>query len=373
MSGPSSAIEKALANADQLKQAGSANEANTRALVIEPVLAAIGWDPADLSQVDREYCVFDGTFLDYALRIDGAPRLFLEAKAIGKSLDDKKFASQTINYANNEGVIWCVLTNGLSYRVYKTNEPVPMDKKLLFAADLPDAKNGRMSEVVQSLQRLSRTAVAAGKLDEWGERVFTDIRVRAALQTLVGNPPDQLYKLLEAVVEKPVPTRPQLQRSLQRILDVPVSAPPKPTPAGTAPPQPAAGKGTGSEDAAAPKPSFNMAHHTDGKPASVADLFEQVDEAARGLGADVVRKVAKVSVNYFAGERAFGSIKALKSMVVVFLALDPDAIVPQNPAAMRDLTGIGHHGNGNVEYSLTTADQLPEVRQWLAQAYQQAQ
>lgn len=51
--------------------AGSANEANTRALVIEPVLAALGWDPSDLSLVDREYCVYDGTFLDYALRLDG--------------------------------------------------------------------------------------------------------------------------------------------------------------------------------------------------------------------------------------------------------------------------------------------------------------
>ncbi len=179
------AIEKVLANAEQLKNAGSANEANTRALVIEPVLAALGWDPADLSQVDREYCVYDGTFLDYALRIDGTPRLFLEAKATGKSLDDKKFVSQTINYANNEGVVWCVLTNGLSYRVYKTNEPVPMEKKLLFATELADATEGRISEVIQALQRVSRSSVDAGKLDEW-ERVFTDIRVRAALQTLVS-------------------------------------------------------------------------------------------------------------------------------------------------------------------------------------------
>lgn len=370
MPAPSSAIEKALHNAERLRQANSANEANTRALVIEPVLAALGWDPGDLSQVDREYCVYDGTFLDYALKIDGAPRLFLEAKALGTSLGDKKFVSQTVNYANNEGVVWCVLTNGLSYRVYKTNEPVPMDKKLLFATDLGDATNGRMSEVVQALQRIGRTAVEAGKLDEWGERVFTDIRVRTALQGLAIDPPEQLYRLLEGAVEKPVPTRPQLQRSLQRILDVPVA--PKASD-DRATQQAAAGKGTGTDERRISKPAYDMAYHTAGKPTGVADLFEQVDEAARNLGADVVRKVAKVSVNYFVGKRPFASIKALNSKVVVFLVLDPKTTVPENPEAMRDLTGMGHHGNGDVEYSLTTADQLPEVRDLLSRAHQRAQ
>jgi predicted type IV restriction endonuclease len=43
--------------------------------------------------------------LDYALRIDGKPRLFVEAKALNKSLDDKAFIAQTVNYANNEGVL----------------------------------------------------------------------------------------------------------------------------------------------------------------------------------------------------------------------------------------------------------------------------
>ena len=47
------------------------------------------------------------------------------------NLNDKKFVAQTINYANNDGVLWCVLANGLGYRVYKTNEPVAMEQKML--------------------------------------------------------------------------------------------------------------------------------------------------------------------------------------------------------------------------------------------------
>jgi predicted type IV restriction endonuclease len=56
----------------------------------------------------------------------------VEAKGLGESLDDKKFMAQAINYANNDGVLWCVLTNGIRWSVYKTNEPVAMDRK--FAA-----------------------------------------------------------------------------------------------------------------------------------------------------------------------------------------------------------------------------------------------
>ena len=65
------AATKALATAEQLRELGSANEANTKHHAIEPVLSALGWHLDDFSEVDREYKVYDGTFLDYALRTDG--------------------------------------------------------------------------------------------------------------------------------------------------------------------------------------------------------------------------------------------------------------------------------------------------------------
>lgn len=131
-------IPKLLGVATRLKADGAGNEANTKALLIEPLIAALGWDPTDLSRVEREVKVYEGTFLDYALKLDGVPRLYIEAKGINENLDDKKFIAQTVNYANNDGVVWCVLTNGQRIRVYKTNEPVAMDRKLLFETDLTD-------------------------------------------------------------------------------------------------------------------------------------------------------------------------------------------------------------------------------------------
>src|SRR5437763_16567715 len=132
------AISKLVEAAEALQASGSGNEANTEALLIEPLMASLGWDPTDLGAVEREVKVFDGTFLDYALKSGGTPRLYVEAKGLHEQLDDNKFIAQTVNYANNDGVVWCVLTNGRRVRVYKTNEPVAMDRKLLFEVDLAD-------------------------------------------------------------------------------------------------------------------------------------------------------------------------------------------------------------------------------------------
>ena len=151
-------IAKLLQTAAKLKTSGAGNEANTKALLIEPLIAALGWDPVDLDAVEREVKVFEGTFLDYALKLDGTPRVYVEAKGLNENLDDKKFIAQTLNYANNDGVVWCVLTNGSRVRVYKTNEPVAMDRKLLFEVDLTD-ETETAGEKAKLLRLVSRDAV----------------------------------------------------------------------------------------------------------------------------------------------------------------------------------------------------------------------
>jgi len=137
MSGVREAAESVWARVE--KHGKSAfNEQNTCSILIEPLLASLGWDLTDPKSVDRQYRVYDGTRLDFALMLAGKPALFVEAKAAGQSLDHPPFIAQAINYANNEGVLWCVLTNGLLYRVYKTNEPVAMPEKLMFEANLAE-------------------------------------------------------------------------------------------------------------------------------------------------------------------------------------------------------------------------------------------
>jgi predicted transport protein len=338
----------------------------------------LGWNTADPDEVDREFKVYDGTFLDYALRIDGAARLFVEAKALGKSLEDKPFIAQTVNYANNEGVVWCVLTNGVVYRVYKSNEPVAMNKKLLLEIDLRDAANpDERQSVLRSLNVLSREAVGAGELDTMGEAVFTDVRARAALTHLAAQPTSEFLAVVSGAIEGPkIPSR-QLRASLERILGgssasaggalvgtPPVEAkPPAKQDSATTPPT---SKATGSTGT---KKAWTLDYHLAKKPANIVDLYERAQALALSMGEDVQVRITKMYIGCFAGKKSFCTFETQKAKVVVYLSIPPGQAQPWRDDVMRDVSDIGHYGMGDTEFFLTAADQFGDLETLIRQSY----
>jgi predicted transport protein len=359
------AIQKLLVNAAKLKASSAGNEANTKVLLIEPLLDALGWDPGDLDAVEREYRVYDNTCLDYALKIDGLPRLFVEAKGIGKNLDDKQFIAQTVNYANNEGVLWCVLTNGLVYRVYKTNEPVPMEQKLLFEVDFGAADAATTADMAKSLALISRESIVDDALDLWGDRVFTDGRVRKTLAHLAAQPTEPFMAELNKLLGKPEIPGAKLRESLARVLDAEsLEAPTTNEEAATPKPKPPVGKPSGAGK------EYALDHHLAGKPAAVVDSFEQLDQFARELGADVSRRIRKQYVGYFAGKKSFFTLEVQRQRVLVYLNLDPTTAKPWDGNTMRDVTNIGHFGMGDTEYSVRQAAHVDAVRALIKLAYE---
>jgi predicted type IV restriction endonuclease len=69
---------------DRVKGRKSFSEADTKAFFIDPVLRALGWPMDDPRLIHREFPVYDGTRLDYALFDEGAerPAIFVEAKGL---------------------------------------------------------------------------------------------------------------------------------------------------------------------------------------------------------------------------------------------------------------------------------------------------
>jgi predicted transport protein len=329
-------------------------------LLIEPMIASLGWDPIDLDMVEREVKVFEGTYLDYSLKLDGVPRLYVEAKGLNENLDDKKFIAQTVNYANNDGVLWCVLTNGARVRVYKTNEPVAMDRKLLFEVDLTDDAE-TAGDKAKLLRLISRQAVQEGDLDRFGERVFTDGRVRQALAELAADPPASVLNEITTRLGHPVVPADALKRSLARILDAPAAA--------AAPARAPGGAVAAKPVAAAPGPpappkgqEYDLDHHLGNKSALIRELFDEVNALGTSLGGDVTRRVRKQYVAYFRGKRSFFTVELQHQRLLIYLALNPAAVQPWNDQMMRDARNIGHFGMGDTEYSLRNVDQLDEVK-----------
>ena len=68
-------------------------ETDTKSVLIDPILRALGWDVEDLDEVKREYEGNEASNpVDYALLLQRTPRLFVEAKALGMSLSDGRWA-----------------------------------------------------------------------------------------------------------------------------------------------------------------------------------------------------------------------------------------------------------------------------------------
>lgn len=178
---------------DEKLQKGRMNEKDTIHHLIESVLGALGWDMNDRNQVRRDYSTY-GHLVDIALFLDGSPTLFVEAKALKRSTDDIKWTKQTVDYANTEGVEWCVLTNGSEYRIYKTRAPGKLEKKLFEDVNIDIMKDDaqmKFSETVLSL--LSPQAMKGNYLEKlWNMREI-DRRVESFLGDMIETSRLQSY------------------------------------------------------------------------------------------------------------------------------------------------------------------------------------
>jgi predicted type IV restriction endonuclease len=146
-------------------QTGRISEEDTKRILITRAVEALGWDIHDIDEVRNEYRhnTADNP-VDYALFLNQSPVLFVEAKPLGHSLDDRKWLVQTINYANAAGVDWCALTNGAGWRIYKVHAQVEADRKLFTAVAINNV--GALDDAVRVLSLLSRENMRARAADE---------------------------------------------------------------------------------------------------------------------------------------------------------------------------------------------------------------
>jgi predicted type IV restriction endonuclease len=162
-------------------------ESDTIRVLILPVLEALGWDLQDVEEVRSEYrhASADNP-VDYALFLHGTPTLFVEAKALGVSLDDRKPLLQTLNYANAAGVDWCVLTNGAEWRIYKVHAPVTAEEKL-FLTVRPGDSEIEVEPMAATLSLLSKGRMRARAIDALWSEWRVDREVERVLDSITEN------------------------------------------------------------------------------------------------------------------------------------------------------------------------------------------
>ena len=181
---------------------GDINEQNTRSILIEPLLKALGWDLYDLNEVYREYRYQSSdNLVDYALMDHGKPYIFLEAKALGSQLDAPKWSRQIMGYASTSGVPWVVLTDGNEYRIFNAHATVPIREKLFCTVCVANKE----ADTAKNLRLLSRPTGQSDPLQarwDWENEKRRNLRVDQEIQKILqalidADPPDaSLVRLL---------------------------------------------------------------------------------------------------------------------------------------------------------------------------------
>jgi len=208
------------------KRKDSIGESNTKAVLVGPLLSALGWDLEDLDEVRLEYKRKpQDNPVDYALFLLRTPRLFVEAKALDTDLGDRKWISQTLGYATVVGVEWCVLTDGNEYRIYNAHAPVDVEEKLFRAVRVTSGTEEE--HALETLGLLSKDKLGENLLETLWKSHFVDRRVGAALDEIMSEDNAGLVRLIRR--RQPDLSPSEIRESLGRA-DVRVEFPVVPVP-----------------------------------------------------------------------------------------------------------------------------------------------
>ena len=100
------------------------------------------------------------------------------------------------------------------------------------------------------------------------------------------------------------------------------------------------------------------------------DLFEGVKAFLEALGDDVQTKELRF---YYAFKRiknfACLEIRPQKRVVLVYVKVDPDT-VKEDKGFLRDVRNVGHYGTGDLEITISCAEDLEKAKPFLEQSYE---
>ena len=165
------------------------SESQTESMVIDKILGALGYD---LWQYQKQGVAEGiGNIPDYTILPHTPHQWFLEVKKWKAPLTEKD-ASQTVNYAHNQGNRWAVLTNGDQWRIYDAHSPAPLTEKCILTIPSLTSK-----DTVDILLLLAKAAMLEDSLGRtYRKRVIRD-SVRAQLSDINS----QTIKILRRTIE----------------------------------------------------------------------------------------------------------------------------------------------------------------------------
>jgi len=174
--------ERAEKLVDQIK-----TEEATKQSLILPFFQMLGYDvfnPLEFCpEFDADYGIKKGEKVDYAILIDGAPIILVEAKSCNDKLD--KHGSQLFRYYTTTAAKFGVLTNGIKYRFFTDLEQSnKMDEKPFLELDLFDLKDS----AVEYLKRFEKENLDVDSIVSSASELKYSNLIKDFLKQQLSNP-----------------------------------------------------------------------------------------------------------------------------------------------------------------------------------------
>jgi predicted type IV restriction endonuclease len=144
----------------------SINEAETSVRISKFFEEVLGYDV--FSEISREHVVKERN-VDYAIKLNGKVRFFIEVKQAGISLKERHI-EQAENYAANSGIPWVLLTSGRYWQMYHLTFDEGIQSDLIWSVDV---LSDDIKASAEKLSLLHKKSISKGEMDDYYEKVKT--------------------------------------------------------------------------------------------------------------------------------------------------------------------------------------------------------
>ena len=144
------------------------NEADTVSIIKDMLAEIFGYDK--YLDVTSEFAV-RSTFCDLAIKVENKVEYLIEAKAIGLDLKEGHLR-QAIDYGANNGVQWVILTNGMTWQVYKIRFEKPINYDFVCSFNFAELEP-KNEEHLEKLYIICKEGLVKDAREEFHEKVLT--------------------------------------------------------------------------------------------------------------------------------------------------------------------------------------------------------
>lgn len=194
------------------------SEEQTKKDFIMPLFEALGWDVFSKNEVSAEESIKSSGRVDYGFYINDRTKFYLESKPLKADLYKPEYAEQAIRYSWNKSVVWAVLTNFKSIKVFNAqNISETLGGKLLF--EIPYSEYIERFEQLWLLSKESFEKELINKYATEHGKMLQRVSITSTLSKDLSDCRDILIKELAKYNEDKNISQDLLDEGVQRLLD----------------------------------------------------------------------------------------------------------------------------------------------------------